>query len=62
MLGQLLVEVDIGQAVALAVELGLHACDGYMLGLARSRRLPLLTLDAKLGAAARAIGVELVEI
>lgn len=57
-----LVEVDIGQAVALAVELGLYAYDAYMLGLARSRRLQLLTLDNKLGAAARAVGVELVEI
>ena len=57
-----LVEVDIGQAVALAAELGLYAYDSYMLGLARSRRLPLLTLDGKLAAAARAIGVALVEI
>jgi predicted nucleic acid-binding protein len=57
-----LVEVDIGQAIALAAERGLYAYDGYMLGLARSRRLPLLTLDAKLGSAARAIGVELVEL
>ena len=57
-----LVEVDVGQSIALAAELGLYAYDGYMLGLARSRRLPLLTLDGKLGAAARAIGVELVEL
>lgn len=57
-----LVEVDIAQAIALASELGLYAYDGYMLALARSRRLPLLTLDAKLGSAARDIGVELVEL
>jgi predicted nucleic acid-binding protein len=57
-----MVEVDIGQAVALAAELGLYAYDGYMLALARSRHLPLLTLDGKLGSAARAIGVELMEI
>lgn len=54
--------MDIGQAVALAAELGLHAYDAYMLGLARNRRLPLLTLDGKLSAAGRAVGVELVEI
>ena len=56
-----LVEVDIGKAVAVAIELGLYACDAYMLGLARARGLPLLTLDAKLSAAARTIGITVVE-
>jgi predicted nucleic acid-binding protein len=56
-----LVEVDIGRAMGLATERGLYACDAYMLELARSRGLPLLTLDAKLSDAARLVGVALVE-
>ena len=48
-----LVEVDVGRAIALAVEQGLYAYDGYMLLLARDRGLPLLTLDGPLAAAAR---------
>lgn len=56
-----LVEVDIGRAVAVALDLELYAYDAYMLELARHRGLPLLTLDKKLGAAARASGLQLVE-
>jgi predicted nucleic acid-binding protein len=56
-----LVEVDIGRAMALATERGLYAYDAYMLELARNRSLPLLTLDAKLGDAARLAGIALVE-
>ena len=55
-------EVDIGRAVALATERGLYAYDAYMLELASSRGLPLLTLDAKLSAAARRSGIGLVEV
>ena len=57
-----LMEVDIGRAMTLATERGLYAYDGYMLELSRSRALPLLTLDAKLGDAALRAGVELVEV
>lgn len=57
-----LVEVDIGRAMALATERGLYAYDAYMLELARNRGLPLLTLDAKLGDAARLAGIALVEV
>ncbi len=57
-----LVEVDIGRAMALATEGGLYAYDAYMLELARNRGLPLLTLDAKLGDAARLAGIALVEV
>jgi predicted nucleic acid-binding protein len=57
-----LVEVDIGEAVATAIELGLYAYDAYMLVVARSRRAPLLTLDQRLGAAAARARIELVEI
>lgn len=55
-------EVDVGEAVGVAIELGLYACDAYMLVLARNRRLPLLTLDKQLGTASRKAGVALVEI
>lgn len=57
-----LMDVDIGQAVALAAEVGLYAYDAYMLVLARSRGLPILTLDTKLQAATRDLGLELVEL
>jgi predicted nucleic acid-binding protein len=57
-----LVEVDIGRAIALATERGVYAYDAYMLELARSRGLPLLTLDAKLSAVARLAGIELLEV
>ncbi|MHB2034044.1 MAG: type II toxin-antitoxin system VapC family toxin [Gemmatimonadaceae bacterium] len=57
-----LVEVDIGQAVALAAEVGLYAYDAYMLLLAQNRSLPIVTLDAKLQAAARRLGLNLVEV
>jgi predicted nucleic acid-binding protein len=57
-----LVEVDTGRAIGLAGERGLYAYDAYMLELARSRGLPLLTLDAKLAAAARRAGISLVEV
>ena len=57
-----LVEVDIGKAVAVATELGLYAYDAYMLGLARARGLPLLTLDTKLSAAAKMSGITVVGI
>ena len=57
-----LVEVDITRAMALATERGLYAYDAYMLELARSRGLPLLTLDANLSDAARLAGIALVEV
>ena len=57
-----LLEVDIGQAMTVAIERGLYAYDAYMLELARSRGLPLLTLDAKLNDAARLAGIALVEV
>jgi predicted nucleic acid-binding protein len=56
-----LLEVDIGEAMATAIELGLYAYEAYFLVLARSRRLPLLTLDQRLGAAAARARIALVE-
>lgn len=55
------VDVAIGRAIVLAVDFGLYAYDAYMLELARHRGFPLLTLDKRLAAAARASGLELVE-
>ncbi len=57
-----LTEVDVGVAMALAIECRLYAYDAYMLELARTRGLPLLTLDSKLRDAARLTGVRLVEV
>ena len=57
-----LVEVDIRRAIAVAIEHGVYAYDAYMLELARSRGLPLLTLDARLSAVAQAAGIDLVEV
>ena len=56
-----LMEVDIAAAVAAAIELGLYAYDAYPLVLARERGLPLLTLDQRLGKAADACRIPLVE-
>jgi predicted nucleic acid-binding protein len=57
-----LVDVDVGEAIGLAIELGLYAYDAYFVVLARRRRLPLLTLDRRLGTAASRVGVDLVEV
>ncbi len=56
-----LTDVNIGRAIAAALDLGLYAYDAYMLELARQRGLPLLTLDQRLGAAATVSGLTLVE-
>lgn len=56
-----LVEVDIAEAVATAIQLGLYAYDAYILVLARRRGLPLLTLDQQLHAVAAQANVQLVE-
>ncbi len=57
-----LVEVDVGRAITVAIERGLYAYDAYMLELARSRGLPLLTLDVKLSDVARLAGIALMEV
>lgn len=56
-----LVDVDMGRAIAAAIDLGLYAYDAYMLELARHRGFPLLTQDKKLATAAQASGLDLVE-
>lgn len=57
-----LMDVDVGKAVAVAAEVGLYAYDAYMLVLARNRGVPILTLDTKLQAAARDLGLDVVEL
>jgi len=56
-----LAEVDIRRSIMAGLDLGLYAYDAYMLELARQRGLPLLTLDQRLGDAALASGLTLVE-
>src|SRR5262249_33868633 len=50
-------EINVLEALRLAVERGLYAYDAYVLALSQTRRLPLLTLDHPLRRAAAAIGV-----
>lgn len=57
-----LIDIDIPRALALAAEHGLYAYDSYVLETARSRRLPLLSLDRQLLRAAERAGVPLLEI
>jgi predicted nucleic acid-binding protein len=57
-----LVDVDVGEAISLATRYGLYAYDAYFLALAKLRSLRLLTLDQRLGVAARRAGVDLVEV
>lgn len=56
------VEVELGAAAELADRFGLYAYDAFLIACARRQRVPLLTLDARLGRAAREAGVELLEV
>ena len=55
------VDVELGAALELADRFGLYAYDAYLMACARRQRAPLLTLDARLGRAAKEAGVELLE-
>lgn len=57
-----LVDLEIGAAISMALDVGLYAYDGYLLSLARNRGLPLLTLDAQLRRAAVGSGIQIVEV
>lgn len=57
-----LLDVAVPRALALAEQLGLYAYDGYILEAARAQRLPLLTLDTRLRAAAHELGLEVWEV
>jgi predicted nucleic acid-binding protein len=57
-----LLEVDVEAALELALSLRLYAYDGYVLEVARSHRLPLLTLDHVLAEAGGRAGVTVMEL
>jgi predicted nucleic acid-binding protein len=56
-----LIDVRIVRALSLAERYGLYAYDAHLLEVARAQRAPLLTLDRRLLAAARDLGIELPE-
>lgn len=57
-----LVPVEIPTVLDLAISLGLYAYDAYVLEVARNAHAPLLTLDGAMNRAARAIGLNLLEL
>lgn len=56
------VDVELAGALELADRFGLYAYDAYLMACARRQRAPLLTLDARLGRAAKEAGVEVMEV
>lgn len=56
-----LAEIDAGNALEVAMELGLYAYDAFVLEAARAERLQLLTLDRGMAQAARRLGVRIME-
>lgn len=56
------VDVGLGVALSIAVQLDTYAYDAYLLRCAVQYHAPLLTLDQDLAAKARTLGVSLVEI
>jgi predicted nucleic acid-binding protein len=54
--------VDLEEALRLADELGIYAYDAYPIACARQRRCGLITLDRRLGRAAKTTGVAVVEV
>lgn len=57
-----LAEVDVQRSLGLAMEHGLYAYDAYVLEAARSKRIPLLTLDTALARAAGRAGATILEV
>ena len=55
-------DVDLGQSVWIAHDLGLYAYDAYVLACAVNVHSPLLTLDSELAANAGAVGVRVLEV
>jgi predicted nucleic acid-binding protein len=56
------VDVELAVALELADRFGLYGYDACLMACARRQRAPLLTLDARLGRAAKEAGVELMEV
>lgn len=57
-----LLDVAVPKALDLAEQFGLYAYDGYILEVARTRKVPLLTLDRRLVKAARDLRIELTQV
>ncbi len=57
-----LMEVDLVQAVELAAQLNIYAYDAYIIACAINQNCPLLSLDAGLIRAAKAVGVDILEV
>ncbi len=57
-----LMEVDLVQAVELASQLNIYAYDAYIIACAINQNCPLLSLDAGLVRAAKAAGVDVLEV
>ncbi len=56
-----LLPIAVGRALELAEQLGLYAYDAYILEAVRTHRVPLLTTDNRLRAAAAQLGLEVWE-
>ena len=56
-----LCSVDIGSALRVAMNAGIYAYDAYFLECSLQIRCPLLTLDRRLKAVARDIGIQILE-
>lgn len=56
------VEVELTESLELANEMGLYAYDAYLLRCAAKYRLPLITLDERLSAAARKKKIQVLEV
>jgi len=57
-----LMEVDLVQAVELASQLNIYAYDAYIIACAINHKCPLLSLDTGLVRAAKAIGIDVLEV
>lgn len=55
-------DIDVPEALRLALEQNLYAYDAYVLAVARAAQAPLLSLDVRQIAAARASGVAVLEV
>lgn len=57
-----LLEIAVPRALSLAEQLGLSAHDAYVIEAARAQRVPLLSPDGRLRAAAAEVGLEACEV
>lgn len=56
------IDPDFGNALNLSKQANIYAYDAYFLDCAIRHKAPLLTLDRKLTASARSLGVEIMEV